>query len=201
MQGATATACGEQGPSPRPSPLSTKEREKQATMVTMMGMWRKESDRSGRTRAGFSLVELLVVCGIIAIVIGILLPALNKARESARRAACLNNVRQLATAALVYVTDNKDYLPEAASANTPLESQLSPRTRGKSAWTPLDPNKPDKYVLPSIGGLLSKYTGGKDGRLWQCPSAPEDTFVLTGDDPFWGTDGPASGNPDEFKPH
>src|SRR5688500_1245440 len=165
-------------------------------MATMTGMWRKESDRSGRTRAGFSLVELLVVCGIIAIVIGILLPALNKARESARRAACLNNVRQLATAALVYVTDNKDYLPEAASANTPLESQLSPRTWGKPAWTVPDKSKPERYVLPSIGGLLSKYTGGKDARLWQCPSAPEDTFVLTGDDPFWGTTAPH-----EFKPH
>ena len=159
-------------------------------------MWRKESDRSDGAGAGFSLVELLVVIGIIAVLIGILLPALNKARESARRTVCLSNVRQLAAAALLYVADNKDYLPEAASANTPLESQLCPRSRGP-AWSALGP---EKYVLPSIGGLLSKYLGGKDGRLWQCPSAPEDTFVLTGDDPFWGTDA-TPGAADEFKPH
>ena len=52
--------------------------------------------RQGRT--GFTLVELLVVIAIIGVLIGLLLPAINAARESGRRAACLNNVKQIALA-------------------------------------------------------------------------------------------------------
>ena len=64
-----------------------------------------------RNRLAFTLVELLVVIGIIAILIAVLLPALSRAREQARAVQCLSNIRQLSTATIMFAQENKGWMP------------------------------------------------------------------------------------------
>lgn len=148
--------------------------------------------KSGRlSSAAFTLAELLVVIGIIAVLTGLLLPAVGKARETSRRAVCLSHVRTLTQAALLYVVDNDQYLPEAVDTNSG-NSPLSPRGQVQPAWRLIGPGQ---YVLPSIGALLAKYLTG-DGSVWRCPSAPDESFSMAGPDPYRDAT-PAS----EFKPN
>src|SRR5688572_16951568 len=71
--------------------------------------------RQGRRRAGFTLIELICVIGIIAILIALLLPSLITARESARSLKCLSTLRQLGIAFQSYAAEQKGYLPYPTS--------------------------------------------------------------------------------------
>jgi len=69
-------------------------------------------------RKGFTLVELLTVVAIIAVLMAVLLPALNKAREAGKTVACLSNLKQLGYVMHMYAGDNRGYLPGAYNMST-----------------------------------------------------------------------------------
>lgn len=100
-------------------------------------------ERPGRVRsrgafsAAFTLLELLVVISIIALLVGLLLPALNKARAKAGQASCLNNLRQLQIAWQMYIGDHGGHVPENYADNKSgvWRSSLSSWTGPSSAPT------------------------------------------------------------------
>lgn len=75
----------------------------------------RNEDHAVTVRAGFTLIELLVVIAIIGILASLLLPALGRAKERARRAACLSNMRQILVATHLYAGDNDGFLPRGGT--------------------------------------------------------------------------------------
>ena len=107
----------------------------------------------GFFQRGFTLIELLVVIAIIAILAGMLLPALSKAKEKGKRVKCLNNLRQLGIAMTIYADDNNDVLLKA---------------RHNSVQISLNP--PEREAAASVGLTIS--TNNAVSKIWTCPNRP-----------------------------
>ena len=127
--------------------------------VPQQGWW-------ARRRQGFTLIELLVVIAIIAILAGLLLPALSKAKEQGYRARCIGNVKQILLATLMYANDNNDYMPYTS---------WSSGTFNVANWCYMRvaTNRPDHTV--ELGQLWPFH---KERKIYWCPIDRTNNFYF-----------------------
>lgn len=142
-------------------------------------------------RRGFTLVELLVVIGIIALLIAILVPTLNKAREASNRAVCGSNLRQLGLMFQLYANRYNDYAPMGYIKNA---GSL------QKNWNYLVFHNRNGIARTTLMGWLVDAGVVKEGKTFFCPSERYDQWLYNGTDILpnpWPFD-PASGNESKF---
>ena len=128
--------------------------------------------RQRRAKGAFTLVELLVVIGIIALLIGIILPTLNRARESAKRLQCSSNLRQIGQATIMYCNANKGIFPGQGG------SGLLPHN-----WIQWKNDPPDNWDINDSALAPYLTRGEKLKALLRCPS--DDISVrIVGNPPY-----------------
>ncbi len=109
-------------------------------------------------RAAFTLIELLVVIAIIAILAAILFPVFAKAKEAAKKTACLSDLRQLGMGFLMYEPDNDERYPDRRDLKVSMPGGYKPWTK----WPPVDPRAGWAQVC------LDPYV--KNQAIWTCPA-------------------------------
>jgi prepilin-type N-terminal cleavage/methylation domain-containing protein/prepilin-type processing-associated H-X9-DG protein len=138
-----------------------------------------------RRKNAFTLVELLVVIGIIALLISILLPALNRARSQAQLVQCASNLRQLATATMLFADAHQRHIPTCSDNEYATWTDTSPTTFFAYRTTPSANNTNAQYVVLDCFSSLIPYlntvsgsqsfmgssgTSAAQSAVFQCPS-------------------------------
>lgn len=118
------------------------------------------TSQPARGRNGFTLIELLVVISIIALLVGILLPALGAARRTAQNSQCLSNIRQMDTAAMSFAADHRFHV-QVSSTDTAWGSTIPSELRGKvAAYVPKPGNPQEPGRIKDWASAIVPYMGG-----------------------------------------